>query len=156
MQTVPYISNDHPALRVGAKLLTSKYLLPVVREKGGAYGAGARLSSSGTFSYYSYRDPNPQNTLKTIESCRDWLSAGDKFDEQDVEEAKLGVFQSIDAPQAPGDKGLQAFLYGVSDDVLQKHRRQVMRVTKEDVQRVSKLLDAPVAGTCVIGPKDKN
>uniref|UniRef100_A0A0A9X823 Presequence protease, mitochondrial n=2 Tax=Lygus hesperus TaxID=30085 RepID=A0A0A9X823_LYGHE len=153
LPTTPYVSNDHPALRVAAKLLSSQYLLPTVREKGGAYGAGASLAPSGTFSFYSYRDPQPQNTLKTFESCKDWLASGTEYSERNIEEAKLGVFQAIDAPISPGDKGLQGFLYGVSDDILMKHRRQIMRVTKEDIQRVSKLLDSPIIGTCVIGPK---
>ncbi|CAB0008448.1 unnamed protein product [Nesidiocoris tenuis] len=155
LPTVPYVHNDHAALRVAAKLLSSKYLLPTVREKGGAYGAGATLGSAGTFTFYSYRDPQPANTLDTFTSCRDWLATGSAFGDQDVEEAKLGVFQAIDAPVSPGDVGMRNFFYGISDVALQKHRRQVMRVTKQDVQRVASLLESPIIGTCTIGPKVK-
>jgi Zn-dependent M16 (insulinase) family peptidase len=36
---------------------------------------------------------------------------------QDIEEAKLSVFQSVDAPLSPSEHGLQLFLNGMSDAV---------------------------------------
>jgi len=42
---VPYNHVDSAPLRILAKLLTSKFLLSEIREKGGAYGGGATLSS---------------------------------------------------------------------------------------------------------------
>ena len=48
---------DYGALLVLTELLTMDFLLPSVREKGGAYGAGAGISDSGIISFYSYRDP---------------------------------------------------------------------------------------------------
>ena len=38
--TVPYEHPDSAALRILAKLLSSKYLHSQIREKGGAYGGG--------------------------------------------------------------------------------------------------------------------
>jgi presequence protease len=37
--------------------MTFTYLLPSIREKGGAYGAGCSVNESGTFTFYSFRDP---------------------------------------------------------------------------------------------------
>jgi hypothetical protein len=49
LPTVPYMHEDSAPLRILAKLLTAKFLLPEIREKGGAYGAGAASNpSSGT------------------------------------------------------------------------------------------------------------
>jgi Zn-dependent M16 (insulinase) family peptidase len=49
LPTVPYSHEDSAPLRILAKLLTSKLLLPEIREKGGAYGGGATSSAtSGT------------------------------------------------------------------------------------------------------------
>ena len=42
------------SLRVLARLMTNQFLHRQIREKGGAYGAGARYGS-GIFSFYSYR-----------------------------------------------------------------------------------------------------
>ena len=48
---------DYGSLLVLTELLTYGYLLPSIREKGGAYGAGCGVSDSGIISFYSYRDP---------------------------------------------------------------------------------------------------
>ncbi|EAT41081.1 AAEL007254-PA, partial [Aedes aegypti] len=45
--TVPYSHPDYAPLKVLAKFLSSKYLLPVVREQNGAYGAGAKITTDG-------------------------------------------------------------------------------------------------------------
>ena len=42
------------SLRVLARLMTNRFLHRQIREKGGAYGGGARYGS-GIFSFYSYR-----------------------------------------------------------------------------------------------------
>ena len=82
-------------LLLQAKLLSSKYLHPQIREKGGAYGGGAASNpSSGVFSFYSYRDPNCQQTLDAFDSSLDWLYKPGAFTQRDVDEAKLGVFQA--------------------------------------------------------------
>jgi Zn-dependent M16 (insulinase) family peptidase len=40
-----------------SSLVSSSYLHPEIREKGGAYGSGA-MSGEGLWSFYSFRDPN--------------------------------------------------------------------------------------------------
>lgn len=57
-----------PALVLG-ELLTFSYLLPSIREKGGAYGAGCRVNESGTFSFFSYRDPKIEDTYDNFEKA---------------------------------------------------------------------------------------
>ena len=48
---------DYGSLLILSELLTYVFLLPSIREKGGAYGAGCALDESGMISFYSYRDP---------------------------------------------------------------------------------------------------
>ena len=43
------------SLKILARLMTAKFLHTEIREKGGAYGGGARLSYGGIFTLYSYR-----------------------------------------------------------------------------------------------------
>jgi presequence protease len=57
-------TDDYAALMVLADLMTFTYLLPSVREKGGAYGAGASAGESGTFTFYSFRDPKLEQTYE--------------------------------------------------------------------------------------------
>lgn len=155
IQTVAFTHRDYAPLMVLAKLLSAKYLHPHIREKGGAYGSGAMQSMSGTFFFFSYRDPNSSVTLNVFDGAHKWLSDG-KFTQQDLEEAMLGVFQKVDLPVPPGQKGLDCFLYGITDSVLQEHRQQLMSVTKDDLVNVSEkyLSDNSerVCGRALLGP----
>ena len=51
---VPYTHVDSAPLRVLARILSWKYLHREVREKGGAYGAGAKLGDQ-LLAFFSYR-----------------------------------------------------------------------------------------------------
>ena len=48
---------DYGAGLVLSELITSNYLTPLIREKGGAYGAGCAMNESGVINFFSYRDP---------------------------------------------------------------------------------------------------
>jgi Zn-dependent M16 (insulinase) family peptidase len=52
---------------IASELLSFVFLLPSIREKGGAYGAGCALDESGIISFYSYRDPNVDKTYDNFE-----------------------------------------------------------------------------------------
>jgi len=41
-----------------SKIISSSYLHPEIREKGGAYGSGSSIGLNGLFSFTSFRDPN--------------------------------------------------------------------------------------------------
>ena len=60
-------TDDYGALLILSELLTYVFLLPAIREKGGAYGAGCALDESGMISFYSYRDPNVDKTYLNFE-----------------------------------------------------------------------------------------
>ncbi|CAN9399133.1 unnamed protein product [Alternaria sp. RS040] len=135
--TVAYTDASSAPLEVLAKLLTFKQLHPEIREKGGAYGGGAYARGlGGLFGMYSYRDPNPQNSMKIMAEAGQW--ARDRaWTPQDLEEAKLSTFQGYDAPQSVSREGMRLFLSGVTDDMLQTRRERLLDVTAEQVQAVA-------------------
>lgn len=158
---VPYTNKLYPSLRVLGKLLTSKYLLPSVREQNGAYGAGARIDVDGLFSFFSYRDPCNRKTLDTFDASLDWLKNNwNDITDQDVFEAKLGVLQMIDAPVAPGFKGLNEFRYGITHKDFTKQRSRVIKTNKDKLMKAAnKYLkttnhELVTAGKSVLGPAD--
>ena len=137
---IPTVSYTHPSggpLQILSQLLTHKHLHHEIREKGGAYGGGAYSRGlSGLFGYYSYRDPNPQNTLKIIRDAGRW--ARDKeWTDQNLEEAKLSVFQGVDAPESVSQEGMTRFLSGVDEAMEQIKREQLLDVKKEDIREVA-------------------
>lgn len=51
------------------------------------------------------RDPHSTETLQSFAKAVDWAKAG-RFTQQDIDEAKLSVFASVDAPVPPSDRGI--------------------------------------------------
>ena len=138
--SLPTVSYVHPAgapLQILSQLLTHKHLHHEVREKGGAYGGGAYSRGlSGLFGYYSYRDPNPQNTMKIMHDSGGWARDKDWTD-QDIEEAKLSVFQNVDAPQSVSHEGMTRFVSGIDEVMEQTKREQLLDVGKEDLREIA-------------------
>ena len=152
---MPYSHPDFAPLRIMSRILSLKFLHTEIREKGGAYGGGVAPTSSGIISFYSYRDPNSTLTLDTFERSSDWLRET-ALSDQDLNEAKLGVFQRIDEPVVPGSRGMREFLSDVTDEQFNRHREQLKAVRAEDIVRVAqKYLQQGVKGTTVIGPRPK-
>ncbi|XP_041986711.1 presequence protease, mitochondrial [Aricia agestis] len=152
--TVAYTHADYPKLRVLSRFVTSKYLHPIVREKNGAYGGGAMISTDGAFNFYSYRDPNSRVTLDVFDETADWMAKNiNLVDDQNLFEAKLSILQQMDQPVTEYMKGIDLFLYGLSYDMWKTQRERVLAVTKEDLVQVcgEYLASDRWAGKCVIG-----
>lgn len=160
LATVPYSHDDYSTLRVLARILSSKFLLPVVREQNGAYGAGAKLGFDGLFNFFSYRDPNSMQTLETFDKSFGWISENINkvIDEQALFEAKLGVLQQLDAPISKMDQGMEHFKYFVSYELFSAHREKVLRTKLTDIMQVAEkyLKDdgKMVVGRSLIGPSN--
>ena len=153
---VSYLSADYAPLRVLASIMSSKFLHPEIREKGGAYGGGASASSAGLFTFYSYRDPRALETIQTFDRAVDW-AVRSEYNDEAIKEAKLSVFKNLDSPTPPSSKGMRVFLSGISDEQLGVHRQQLINVTRDDLVRVSQeyLAKSPVHGVTLIGPPPK-
>jgi Zn-dependent M16 (insulinase) family peptidase len=148
LPTVSYTSAAGAPLQILSQLLTHKHLLHEIREKGGAYGAGAYARGlDGVFGFYSYRDPNPQNSLKIMHDAGQW-AVEKQWTDRDLDEAKISVFQSVDAPKSVSAEGMTRFLSGVSDEMAQERRERLLDVTKEQVREVAQtyIVDALAKG----------
>ncbi|XP_033838802.2 presequence protease, mitochondrial [Periophthalmus magnuspinnatus] len=156
IRTVPFTHQDYASLSVLARMMTAKYLHGEIREKGGAYGGGARMGS-GLFTFYSYRDPQSAQTLAAFRRGVDWAKAG-LFSQQDIDEAKLSVFSAVDAPVAPSDKGMSLFLNGVTDDMRDAHRQRLFRVSHQDLLDVAERylsVGRCTDGAAILGPENE-
>ncbi len=137
LPTVSYTSPDGAPLQILAQLLTHKHLHHEIREKGGAYGGGAYMKGlEGLFGFYSYRDPNPQNTLSIMRNAGRW-AVDKQWSNQDLEEAKISVFQSVDAPKSVNTEGMLRFVSGITDEMQQKRREQLLDVKEDQVREVA-------------------
>lgn len=152
-KAAPYTHEDRAKLAVLTQLLTHNYLHKEIREKGGAYGGGISMSN-GSLSFYSYRDPKVKETLDAYKNSIEWVLSGD-FNDDDIEEAKLQLFASLDSPTPPGSKGLDEFFYGITWEMRQQLRERIFDVTKEDVIQVCKnyFADCKETSIAVLGSK---
>ncbi|KAG8424946.1 Mitochondrial presequence protease [Metarhizium acridum] len=142
--TVSYTASDGAPLQILSQLLTHKYLHHEIREKGGAYGGGAMYKPlDGLFGFYSYRDPNPQNTMSVMRNAGRW-AVNKEWSDRDLEEAKISVFQAVDAPKAVNQEGMGKFLSGITEEMRQKKRYQLLDVSKDQVKEAAQkyLVDA--------------
>jgi Zn-dependent M16 (insulinase) family peptidase len=160
ISTVHFIHPHSAALMVATQLFENKVLLNKVREKGGAYGAGASYSSSiGCFYFHSYRDPHIASTLDAFDLAVETVASG-KFNGQDLEEAKLGIIQQLDAPLSPGSRGLSAYSWlrdGKTLLLRQQLRDQILSLTSQELKiAVSEHLLSKISSGVVVcfGNKD--
>lgn len=137
LRTVPLVSPASAPLQILAQLLTHKHIHHEIREKGGAYGGSASMSSSrGTFAFTSYRDPNPLNSLEVMRGAGKW-ARDRKWTERELEEAKLSVFQSMDAPKSVDEEGMLQFLTGIDENMEQELRERLLDVKPAQVNEVA-------------------
>ncbi|CAA0125765.1 Uncharacterised protein [BD1-7 clade bacterium] len=137
------VTVDHPdsaALTVLGGFLRNGYLHTAIREKGGAYGAGASQdTNTASFRFYSYRDPRVAGTLDDFDASIDWLRTTEHTADA-LEESILGVVSSLDKPGSPSGEARQAFyneLFGRTPEQRQAFREAVLAVTLDDLKRVS-------------------
>ncbi|KAL4966279.1 pitrilysin family metalloprotease cym1 [Aspergillus stella-maris] len=153
--TVPFTNSSSATLSVLSQLLTHNYLHPEIREKGGAYGGGATNGPvKGFFAFTSYRDPNPANTLKVYQNSG--IFARDRaWSDREINEAKLGIFQGLDAPVSVDEEGSRYFMSGITHEMDQRWREQVLDVTAKDVNEAAQtfLVDASRRSICLLGEK---
>lgn len=134
--SIPYVHPDSPCVSIASHLFDTLVLHPEIREKGGAYGSHANLSTTaGIFSFYSYRDPNISRSLAIFKESIKKVIQG-KFNDADIEEAKLEIFQDMDAPVSPGTRGYVAYSWlreGKTTEIRQAWREKLIKLTKGNV-----------------------
>ena len=107
--TVDFRHEDAPALTVLGTVLRNGYLHSAIREKGGAYGAGATQDSNNkVFKFFSYRDPKCTETFNEFKKSREWSIKN--ITEEQLEEGVLGVISSIDKPLSPFGEAMSDFM----------------------------------------------
>ena len=143
---------DHPdagPLAVLAAFLGGDLLQRSVRERGGAYGAGARYCDrTCTVRIFSYRDPRLVDTLldfdRAIESLRTRPPEGRQLDE-----AILRTMREIDRPKAFGIAACERFvdeLQGRGAKGARPLRASVLRTDPDRLREVTERYLHPAMG----------
>ena len=153
-QTVPQSHPDAPVLLVLGPFLRNGFLHRVIREQGGAYGAGAGYNAdTAAFRFFSYRDPHLVQTLTEFDNSLAWLQT-EAHEPRQLEEATLNVISDIDRPESPAGEAIGTFyssIHGRTPEQRRRFRQSILQVTLNDLKRVaSQYLQPALASTAVI------
>jgi len=158
MLGVPFNHPNYAKYQLLTKLLSRKYLHREIREKGSAYGSGCNMNTNGVLSFYSYRDPNLQNTLDAFDRSLNWAADQSNYDDQDINEAKLEIFKDVDKPITAGNHGMGQFLSNIDDKMLSNYRNNIFNIKKGDIVNLVlndlAKLNQTVGAAC-LGPKSE-
>ncbi len=144
--------------RLLSNVLSLAYLWNEVRVKGGAYGAGMRIGRSGGLFTYSYRDPNPANSLNVYRSMADCVrglaAAG-----QDITGFIISTISETEPLVDAGRMGQIAdndWFAGFGYDEAVAERKALLGATAEGLTKWCNALDSlkEDAGVCVVGFAD--
>ncbi|HSX25468.1 MAG TPA: insulinase family protein [Chlamydiales bacterium] len=151
-RTASYKDPASPLLLISTELLENLILHKEIREKGGAYGSGATYSpSTGNFNFYSYRDPNLSKTIDAFQKALEKI-ASCGFNERELEEAKLGVIQTLDAPVPPGARAMVAYSWkkaGRSWELREAYRQKILSATRQEIADAVKYFLLPHPRTLI-------
>lgn len=127
------------AMRVMKVIMDYDYLWIRLRVKGGAYGCFSGMGRVGTTYFCSYRDPNVAASNEVYEEIPAYLETFDA-DERDMNKFIIGTISEMDTPKNPsacGESGLSNYLCGITEEMLQRERNEVLNTTVEDIRRLA-------------------
>lgn len=142
--------------RVMKRIVSLDYLWNQVRVRGGAYGTGMLLPSTGLVNCYSYRDPNAGHSLDCYRRIPAFL---ERFD-GDVQGAIVGAVAESDPLMMPRAKGKTAdsfYWRGISQEMRCRIRQEILSTDREQIAAYGAELRQSLgqAGVCVLGPRDQ-
>ena len=143
------------AFRILKVLFNYEYLWTNIRVKGGAYGCMSGFRRNGDSYLVSYRDPNLAKTLEVYRGAAEYLR-NYQADEEEMTKYVIGTISDMDVPLTPAGKGsmsMTAYLCGVTQEMLQRERDQVLNASVEEIRALAEPIEAVVAqnNLCVIG-----
>ena len=143
------------ALRVLRTILSYDYLWVNVRVTGGAYGCSCSFSRDGYGTFASYRDPKVVETLDAYHKAVEYIRNFD-VSARDMTKYIIGTISGMDQPLEPsalGARSFAAYRSGITFDMIQKDRDQVLGCDQDQIRALADCLEhmLKTSGICVIG-----
>ena len=147
------------ALKVLKVMMGYEYLWTNIRVKGGAYGCMCNFNRTGDCYFVSYRDPNLGQTINVYENAADFVENYDAS-ERTMTQYIIGTFSQLDIPLTAAGKGRlsrDAYLRGVTMDMFQKERDEIINAAPEDIRSLGAYIRAFMEDDClcVVGSEQK-
>ena len=143
------------ALDILKVILSYDYLWMNVRVKGGAYGCMSGFKRNGSSFFVSYRDPNLGKTYEVYEGVTDYVR---NFcaNEREMTKYIIGTISGKDTPKTPQMKGSIskiAYFSGVTEEMVQKERDEILNASEKDIRELAPLMEAILSdgSRCTVG-----
>jgi Zn-dependent M16 (insulinase) family peptidase len=134
----------HGSVNVILRHLRMAYLWERVRVQGGAYGAFCTFDRlSGILTLLSYRDPNIARTLDAFNGAAEYLRTL-QLDKRELTRAIVGAIGDVDAymlPDAKGSASLMRWLTGITDELREQMREEILGTRLQDFHAFAEVLD---------------
>ena len=146
-------------LRVLKNVMSYEYLWNQVRVLGGAYGCMNAFKRQGDAYFVSYRDPNLEKTNEVYEKAAGFIANAD-FDYRAMTKFIIGTVSDLDTPLNPsavGARSFAAYMQGITEEMIQKERDEVLSTDLEKLRSMSKYIEAFIEDDyfCVLGNEEK-
>ena len=143
------------ALDILKVALSYDYLWMNLRVKGGAYGCMSGFKRSGESYFVSYRDPHLKRTFEIYEGIPEYVRTF-QADEREMTKYIIGTISGKDIPRTPkmqGSISKTAYFCGVSEEMVQKERDQILNAQAEDIHALAPIIEAILSddALCVVG-----
>jgi len=129
-------------MQVLKAILSSEYLHDRIRAKGGAYGCGISFSDNGNVIATSYRDPNLEATMSVFDEMADSIDEL-TLDQDALTRFVIGAISRLDGAMTSRGKGTLSsanYISGITQELIQEERDEILSVTIEDLKGLSKLV----------------
>ncbi len=131
--------------RMMMSLASKNSLWSLIREKGGAYGAGGAIDTSEEILYfYTYRDPRIDGSIDDFTEAL----KSEEITDSKLEDGKLNILSRDVKPIGPSSKAildLRRYLYKISDELRKCQKEAMLALTIEDVEKARDILIERVA-----------
>lgn len=153
------MSEEYGTLLAVTELTSSMFLLPALREQGGAYGGGMSVNTSGELGYYTFRDPRLDESYGDLQKVPQFLRSFPN-DQSLVNNAILKTIGDLDYPltaQGQVAQGDAMYFKNITPADEQRYRDQVFALNVSTIHGLAKDVEqaSTQSQTSVVGYKPK-
>ncbi|QWQ39435.1 insulinase family protein [Gemella sp. zg-570] len=150
--------NYSGSLLVLRHILNFDYLWNNVRVKGGAYGSGININKFKELSFWSYRDPNFENTLNVYKNTADYIK-NLNLNDKELNKYIIGTLNNFNQLMSPIEKStfsLNHYINNYDYKEFDKIVEEIKSTTLEDLIKLAKIFDSNNKNyICVLTTKEK-
>ncbi len=145
-------------MKILTVIMNYEYMWLNIRVKGGAYGCMSSFLRNGDSYFVSYRDPHMDETNQVYEGIVDYVE-NFTVEDRDMTKYIIGTISDLDTPLTPYSKGVRAlsnYMMGITNEMLQKEREEILMATQETIRGLAPAIRAVLedGAVCAIGSEE--